>query len=64
MSKTTRARAIRKVVAAICAIDDEAMKFETRDGDAGGVHILLTMANGDTVEVDVRSPQDDIDWSL
>jgi transcriptional regulator with XRE-family HTH domain len=55
---TTTARAIRKVIAAICAIDDDAMKFETRDGDAGGVHIQLTMANGDEIEIDVRGLND------
>lgn len=57
MSTTTTARAIRKVVAAICDIDDDAMKFTTREPDIyrheDDVHLLLTMKNGDRVKIDV-----------
>ncbi|HLG49333.1 MAG TPA: hypothetical protein VKY24_24020 [Reyranella sp.] len=55
---TTVARAIRKVVAAICNIDDDHMAFATREieGDwrGEGVAITLTLKGGQKIEIEVR----------
>lgn len=49
-------RAIRKVVAAICSIDDDQMTFQTQEGDGHqDVSIVVTMKGGQRVEIDIRA---------
>lgn len=58
MSRAGEARAMRKVVAAICGIEDDAMTFATRVPESysreGDVYLLLTMKDGTQIEIDIR----------
>ena len=52
---TRRNKAVRKVLAAILAIDDESMKIETRhDDQIGGVNLVITLGGGEEIWIDIR----------